>query len=592
MQKALKAVESTEWLFGDDVKGQAIFLGLIIDSAHMRLSLPWDKRLGIKALTTKLIKTTKVSLENLARVIGTLVAACPAVAEDLLWWNKQIMLVNNRIRSCAFEMEIFSDASQTGWGATCGELKTHGLWSAMEREKHINWLEIKAASLAIRCFAISRFDAQILLRIDNVTALAYINKMGGTKHQDLHEVTKDLWLWCEEKRIWVFAEYVVSKENPADEGSRINNLDTEWELSDRAFRDICRAFEKPSIDLFASRINTKCIKNSPTGLGPFPGSRAVIRQAFERKDLDAETVEIMVASVSSNTIKQYGTALKFWWEFCAATTKDPFKANEKEILECLTRRYEEGAAYGTLTCFRAAVALISDEDWSKSQLLNRFFKGVFRTRPTAPKYAATWDVSIVLDLIETWEPLESLNLRMLTLKLTMLLALGSAFRVQALVFIKLRDIKFIGETVEITIKDVTKTSRPGSCQPYAKFHPFRNKRLCIATVLKFYIQKTEDIRADSTQLLVSFQHPHKAVGTNTVSRWLRAVMKQAGVDEQFTAHSTRHASTSKAWLQGVNIKDIKKAAGWSDRSNTFYKFYNRQISKPDGAFAMTVLSKP
>ena len=58
----------------------------------------------------------------------------------------------------------------------------------------------------------------------------------------------------------MFAEYVASGANPADKGSRINNLDTEWELAGGAFQDICQKFGQPSIYLFASRINHKCIK--------------------------------------------------------------------------------------------------------------------------------------------------------------------------------------------------------------------------------------------------------------------------------------------------------------------------------------------
>lgn len=58
----------------------------------------------------------------------------------------------------------------------------------------------------------------------------------------------------------MFAEYVASKENPADSGSRISNLDTEWELNNSASRIIEKEFGKPEIDLFPSRINSKYAK--------------------------------------------------------------------------------------------------------------------------------------------------------------------------------------------------------------------------------------------------------------------------------------------------------------------------------------------
>lgn len=35
-------------------------------------------------------------------------------------------------------------------------------------------------------------------------------------------------------------------------------MDTEWSLSNSAYREICNTFGYPSVDLFASRINAKC----------------------------------------------------------------------------------------------------------------------------------------------------------------------------------------------------------------------------------------------------------------------------------------------------------------------------------------------
>ena len=45
---------------------------------------------------------------------------------------------------------------------------------------------------------------------------------------------------------------------------------------------------------------------------------------------------------------------------------------------------------------RSAIVLINNRDTSGSTLINRFFKGAFKLRHTAPKYASTWDVGNVL----------------------------------------------------------------------------------------------------------------------------------------------------------------------------------------------------
>lgn len=271
------------------------FLGMIIDSQRMLLELPLDRRVKIHNLICQTLQFNKIKIQNLAELIGVLVAASPAIAygwlyyknlekmktealiandknnqalaslspeavKELKWWEAHVLTSVNKIRSTRFDYEIYSDASTTGWGATLGNKTAHGLWDARESKMHINFLEIKAALLGLMCFAKRWSNKQILLRIDNVTALAYINKMGGTKNPENHKITMDLWEWCQERDIWVFAEYVASKDNVADEGSRINNADTEWEINPKAFNIICSNLGKPTIDLFATRINKKCQK--------------------------------------------------------------------------------------------------------------------------------------------------------------------------------------------------------------------------------------------------------------------------------------------------------------------------------------------
>lgn len=49
------------------------------------------------------------------------------VVEDLKWWERgNILTAYNPIRSFRLDWEIFSDASNSGWGVSCGNEKTHG----------------------------------------------------------------------------------------------------------------------------------------------------------------------------------------------------------------------------------------------------------------------------------------------------------------------------------------------------------------------------------------------------------------------------------------------------------------------------------
>ena len=64
--------------------------------------------------------------------------------------------------------------------------------------------------------------------------------------------------------------------------------------------------------------------------------------------------------------------------------------------------------------------------------IKRFMKGVFRVRPSLPRYNYTWDVNMVLDYLKLYYPDEVLPLSRLTLNLTRLLALFTVQRAQTL----------------------------------------------------------------------------------------------------------------------------------------------------------------
>ena len=299
----------------------------------------------------------------------------------------------------------------------------------------------------------------------------------------------------------------------------------------------------------------------------------------------------MTSSITQSTRKQYNTSLQYWWKFCESTGQDPFYAEDRIVINCMTKKYNEGAAYSTLNTLRSAISLISHYKDSDGSLMSRFLKGVYKLRLTAPKYCNTWSVDIVLDMLETWSPLESLDLQNLTLKLVMLLALWSSFRTQTLALIKLNNIKELSSGIEIRILDPIKTSKPGAVQPYA-FFPFFAARtsLFITRTLIFYVKATKEIRSNTQELFISFKKPYKKICSQSISRWIRTVKKQAGIEEEYTAHSTRHASTSKALNQGLDISIIKNAASWSENSKVFGRSYNRPIKGTERNFAEAVFS--
>lgn len=191
-----------------------------------------------------------------------LVPLSPQAQEDLSWWASEIDAFSSSsfLRSSP-HITITSDASKLGWGAvSCGK-KTGGRWSASESLKHINWLELCASFFSLRAFGQNWKDICILLELDNTTAIAYIRKRGGTTSPDLTLLAKDMWVWAAERNITLLATHRPGHLNSeADFESRsVDHREFyEFSLDPAVAVQLFNSWGKPDIDLFASRLNSKC----------------------------------------------------------------------------------------------------------------------------------------------------------------------------------------------------------------------------------------------------------------------------------------------------------------------------------------------
>ena len=79
-------------------------------------------------------------------------------------------------------------------GVVCQGVQTRGLWSQMERKLHINCLELLAGSFAVKSFRKNHLCVHVRLRMDNASAVAYVNRLGGTHSLVLSNLA--LWEWA------------------------------------------------------------------------------------------------------------------------------------------------------------------------------------------------------------------------------------------------------------------------------------------------------------------------------------------------------------------------------------------------------------
>lgn len=272
------------------------YLGLDFYSESMTIQLPPEKAKKVLKIISTFSRKKISKVRDFASLIGSLGSCCQAtkygwahmkdferskynalldnnnnydrimqlpasLKDDFDWWKSAIIGTKREIQNCKFTIEIFSDASRSGWGACCNNKKAFGQWKDKEKNYHINVLELLAAFFGLKCFASQYNNCNILLRIDNTTAIAYINKMGGIRFINLSKIAKTIWNWCEQRNIWLYASYIRSELNgEADFESRRLEPETEFQLADDVFQTIIQKFSRPEVDLFASRVNKKCEK--------------------------------------------------------------------------------------------------------------------------------------------------------------------------------------------------------------------------------------------------------------------------------------------------------------------------------------------
>ena len=173
-----------------------------------------------------------------------------------------------------------------------------------------------------------------------------------------------------------------------------------------------------------------------------------------------------------------------------------------------------------------------------------------------------------------------LSLQDLTMKTTMLLALVTGQRCQTIQVLNTEQLVRSDDMWSFHINKLLKTSRPGKHFGKIEIKAFtEDKLICPVTALKEYVARTLPVRQQNSQLLLTYQKPHKPVSSETIGKWIKKILTRAGIDNTvFGAHSTRSASTSAAKVGNIAISTIMDAAGWSN-TKTFSKFYDKPIER-------------
>lgn len=188
------------------------------------------------------------------------------------------------------------------------------------------------------------------------------------------------------------------------------------------------------------------------------------------------------------------------------------------------------------------------------------------------------------------DPVETLTLKDLTLKLLMLLLLVTGQRGQSIHLLNIVTMHLSDTSCVFNLTSHIKTSKPGKPASAITVQEFKQDCcMCPIKTLKEYLKRTDTIRGDEQQLFISFVKPHKSVTRDTISRWAKIVLQRSGIDtDLFTSHRTRAASASKAKQKDVPLDEILSQAGWST-ADTFRKFYDKPIVSSNDHMVSAIL---
>ncbi|KAL0171004.1 hypothetical protein M9458_035600, partial [Cirrhinus mrigala] len=322
----------------------------------------------------------------------------------------------------------------------------------------------------------------------------------------------------------------------------------------------------------------------------------------ESMNLSESVLNTISQARAPSTRRLYALKWSVFSAWCSTRGEDPASCDISVILSFLQELLEKGRSPSTLKVYVAAItashAPIAGQSVGRNNLVVRYLKGSRRLNPPRPHTIPTWDLSMVLRALKgpPFEPLPSSDLRPLTFKAALLLALAS--------------VKRMGDLQALSVSPSCLEFGPGDSKvilkprhgyvPKVPSTPFRAQvitlsalpsseedqelnLLCPVRALRTYIERSTSFR-QSEQLFVCFGGRNKGhpVTKQRLSRWIvdaiRLAYSSLGLQCPIgvCAHSTRGMASSWAWSSGVSIAEICAAASWASPS-IFTRFYNLDL---------------
>ena len=349
--------------------------------------------------------------------------------------------------------------------------------------------------------------------------------------------------------------------------------------------------------------------SSQGSLQPESSCLAPRASAIKQAGFSVEVATRIEAPQRRSTRAIYESKWAVFVRWCEENKVDFRSPSIKEIADFLLFQ-ERGLQPGNIEGYRTAIAdKVGNTriNISKDENLTRLLDSFHRDKPKGRWGILSWNLSLVLHQLtkSPFKPLRKASLKQLTIKTVFLLALGSGKRRSEIHAWVHKNIRHQEDWSKVSLfpspgfisKNHLAKEDPSCVAPVIipALAPTldrslkEDRTLCPVRALRYYLDKTKDLRSDKELVFVSFRKSfHKDIVPATISSWIKQTIvlcyqlsdEQAQTLHQVRAHDVCAFAASKAFQGGVPLDRILSACHWKSH-NTFTQFYLKDVAWAD-----------
>ncbi|XP_053553735.1 uncharacterized protein LOC128645029 [Bombina bombina] len=345
-------------------------------------------------------------------------------------------------------------------------------------------------------------------------------------------------------------------------------------------------------------------KTGPSDTGSIQTSKSNFSEAdcleierliLSKRGFSESVIDTLIQARKPVTRRIYHKIWRKYLYWCESKGYSWSKVRIARILSFLQEGLEKGLSASSLKGQISALSILLHRRLSENPDVQSFCQALARIKPVFKAVAPPWSLNLVLNVLQgvPFEPLHSIDIKMLSWKVLFLMAISSARRVSELSALHCDSPYLIFHSDKVVLrtkpgflpKVVTNRNInqeivvPSLCpNPSSKKERLLHN-LDVVRALKFYLQATKDFRQTSSLFVVySGQRRGQKASATSLSFWLRSIIRLAyetagqQPPERITAHSTRAVASTWAFKNEASVEQICKAATWSSL-HTFSKFY-------------------